>query len=138
MSAKKRIAHLCAALGLVATLTVTLATPAQAANQDGVQETNEMVYYYNSGLAGAWSDFAWNVPNLAGYAYIGGGTGANGFGDPVKNNAASVRNKHSTAAIHIYYNSGYGGYSNKFYPNMSGNLSPTLKNENASHQWMTP
>jgi hypothetical protein len=135
MSAKKRIIRIGTALAAAAALSVGLTGVANAANQDAVKNTNELIYYYNSGLAGAWSDFSVNVSNLAGYSYIGGGKDANGFGYAVKNNAAAIQNKSTTRTVTVYLNSGYQNTANVCLPGCSGNLTPALKNNNASHRW---
>lgn len=127
-----------AAVAVAAVLAVGAgaALPAQAANQDAIQNTYELIYYYNSNLAGAWSDFAGDVSNLSGYSYIGGGLSANGFGQAVKNNAASIKNTHTTRTVRVYYNSSWGGTYNECKAKCAGNLTPALKNQNASHKWL--
>lgn len=122
-------------LASVAAIAAGGATPASAANQDGIQNSYELIYFYNSNVAGAWSDFSIPIANLAGYSYIGGGSGASGFGQAVKNNAASIRNAHPTRTARVYYNSNWAGTSNSCVPGCTGNLTPSLKNNNASHKW---
>lgn len=91
-------------------------------------------FYYNSYYAGARADYFLSDGNLANETFNKGGT--SGQGRPVKNNAASAVNNWTYYAV-VYYNSNcngsvasqaYSGYS-------SANLSPELKNDNASFKW---
>lgn len=135
-STMKHIKKAAVALAAAVAVGAGAALPAQAANQDGIQNIYELIYFYNSNNAGAWSDFTVNVANLAGYAYIGGGSSASGFGQGVKNNAASIKNTHVSRTAAVYYNSYFAGPSYLCVPGCRANLSPTLKNQNASHRWL--
>ena len=94
---------------------------------------------YNSNGAGAEAWFTGDVSDYAGSGdevYVfqqGGGSGA---GQAVKNNAAWGGNTDLENSYTVYYNSGYLGASEVFYPVdygfYQGNLDATLKNNEAS------
>ena len=114
------------------------ATPAFAASRDGVCNTGEFCYYYNSGEAGSISDFTGSIADYGTtqpscYDFKGAG---NGKGVCVKNNAASVWNR-SSKTVRVYFNSGYAGAHQDFAAGAKGNLNATLKNQNASHQFIS-
>jgi hypothetical protein len=110
--------------------------PAEAATaRNGVCDSGEFCYYFNSNTAGSISDFKTSVSNLGDrqpscYEFRGKGTGK---GICVKNNAASVWNR-TSKTVTVYYNSGYGGKSQPIAPGHRANLKSGLKNENASHR----
>jgi hypothetical protein len=127
-------------VGIIAAAATMLATatPAFAASRDGVCDTGEFCYYYNSGEAGSISDFTGSIADYGTtqpscYDFKGPGLGK---GKCVKNNAASVWNR-SSKTVTVYYNSGYGGDSQDFAPGAKGNLKAALKNQNASHKFIT-
>jgi len=116
---------------------VFLAQPASAASRDGVCDSGEFCYYYNSGEAGSISDFTGSISDYGTtepscYDFKGAGAGK---GLCVKNNAASVWNR-SSKTVRVYFNTGYAGSSQDFAPGAKGNLNATLKNNNASHQFL--
>jgi hypothetical protein len=102
--------------------------------------------YYNSNYGGAYRNIGYSVWDFADERIGGapqGGTqplkfchGGNGNLQGIKNNAASVKNKHSTYYAVTYYNSGYKGSADWSSPRSQTNLSVT-KNENASFAWQT-
>ncbi|HMM93744.1 peptidase inhibitor family I36 protein [Phycicoccus sp.] len=119
------------------TATVTAAQPAAAAARDGVCQSGEFCYYYNSDNAGSVSDFTGSVADYGTtqpscYDFRGPG---NGKGLCVKNNAASVWNR-TGKTVRVYYNSDFDGshHSQDFAPGAKKNLDATLKNNNASHK----
>ncbi|WP_197288180.1 peptidoglycan DD-metalloendopeptidase family protein [Nocardia sp. NRRL S-836] len=119
-----------------ASLTALTATPAAAAARDGVCDSGEFCYFYNSDRAGSISDFAGSVPDYGStqpscYDFKSAGAGQ---GLCVKNNAASVWNR-TGGTVRVYYNSGYAGASQDFAAGAKTNLNSTLKNNNASHQF---
>ncbi|MER7416880.1 CHAP domain-containing protein [Micromonospora peucetia] len=121
-----------ATLGVLA-----VAMPAQAASRDGICDTGEFCYYYNSGHAGSISDHIGSLANYGStqpdcYEFKGAGDGQ---GLCVKNNAAAAWNRTSNT-VRVYYNSDYdGSYAYQdFAPGAKTNLNATLKNNNASHQ----
>ena len=123
---------------VAAAATLTLATPASAASRDGVCDSGEFCYYFNSDEAGSISDFTGSIPDYGTtqpscYEFRGAG---NGQGLCVKNNAASVWNR-SSKTVRVYFNSNYGGTYQSFAAGAKGNLNSTLKNENASHQFIS-
>ncbi|MFB4308535.1 peptidase inhibitor family I36 protein [Actinomadura sp. GTD37] len=121
------------ALGGAAT---ALFSPASAAARNGVCDSGEFCYYYNSGNAGSISDFTGSIADYGTTqpsCYDFKGTG-NGKGVCVKNNAASVWNR-STKTVRVYFNSNYGGTYQDFKAGAKGNLNSSLKNQNASHQF---
>jgi murein DD-endopeptidase MepM/ murein hydrolase activator NlpD len=120
----------------LATPTLAVTSPAVAASRDGHCDSGEFCYYFNSGQAGSLSDFTGSIADYGTtqpscYEFRSPG---NGKGRCVKNNAASVWNR-SSKTVRVYYNSEYSGASQDFAPGAKGNLNPTLKNENASHQF---
>lgn len=120
------------ALGGAATALAPSANAATARN--GVCETGEFCYYYNSNFAGSVSDFTASLGNYGATqpsCYEFKGTGA-GQGTCIKNNAASVWNR-SSVPVTVYYNSNYGGPSQVIPAGAKVNLNATLKNNNASH-----
>ncbi|WP_084338037.1 CHAP domain-containing protein [Actinomadura oligospora] len=125
-----------AALSLTVPLVAT-ASHASATGRNGVCESGEFCYYYNSNLAGSLSDFTGSLgdygttqPTCYDFKSAGAGQGI-----CIKNNAASVWNR-TGSTVRVYYNSNYGGASQDFGPGTSGNLNTTLKNNNASHQFL--
>ncbi|GAA3239659.1 SpoIID/LytB domain-containing protein [Actinocorallia longicatena] len=114
------------------------ASPASAAARDGVCDSGEFCYYYNSDNAGSLSDFTGSLSDYGTeqpscYDFKGAGAGK---GLCVKNEAASVWNR-SGQTVRVYYNSGYAGSYQDFAAGAKGNLNSTLKNQNASHQFIT-
>ncbi len=112
------------------------ASPAQAAGRDGVCQTGEFCYYFNSNNQGSVSDFSGSVADYATkqpscYDFKGPGTGK---GKCIKNAAASVWNR-SGKTVRVYFNSNYSGTFQDFKAGAKGNLIPSLKNQNASHQF---
>ncbi|MFJ5924544.1 CHAP domain-containing protein [Kitasatospora sp. NPDC092948] len=125
------------ALAMAVPLVAATSAPAFAAARDGVCDAGEFCYYYNSDNAGSVSDFTGSLSNLGDtqptcYDFKGAG---NGQGICVKNNAASVWNR-SGQTVRVYFNSGYAGAYQDFAPGAKGNLNATLKNNNASHQFL--
>lgn len=108
------------------------ASPASAAGQDGVLNTGEMGFYYNSGCTNSMSDFGAKKASLAGYVFLSNGAGK---GQAVKNNAACAANARLTQNARVYYNSDYKGLNDLIPAGQYGNLTNT-KNENASFQWL--
>ncbi|SFO40156.1 hypothetical protein SAMN04489713_105441, partial [Actinomadura madurae] len=113
-----------------------LASPASAAARNGVCESGEFCYYFNSGNKGSVSDFTGSVADYGTaqpscYDFKGAG---NGKGKCIKNNAASVWNR-SSKTVRVHFNSNYGGKYQDFKAGAKGNLNSSLKNQNASHQF---
>lgn len=117
--------------GVVATV-----TPAEAATaRNGVCQSGEFCYYFNSNEAGSVSDFKTSISNLGDrqpscYEFR---SKAKGKGVCVKNNAASVWNR-TSKTVTVYYNSGYGGKSQSIAAGHKANLKAGLKDQNASHR----
>ncbi|WP_169807809.1 peptidase inhibitor family I36 protein [Actinomadura hibisca] len=117
---------------------VLVAPPASAAGRDGTCDSGEFCYYYNSGNQGSVSDFTGSVSDYGTaqpscFDFKGAGAGK---GQCVKNQAASVWNR-SAKTVRVYFNSGYGGSYQDFKAGAKGNLNSTLKNQNASHQFLS-
>ncbi|NUR83096.1 MAG: peptidoglycan DD-metalloendopeptidase family protein [Nonomuraea sp.] len=113
------------------------ASPAQAAARDGVCDTGEFCYYFNSNFQGSLSDFNGSVDNYnttqpTCYDFKGPGAGK---AKCIKNSAASAWNR-SGKTVRVYFNSGYTGKYQDFAPGARANLIPALKNQNASHQFL--
>jgi surface antigen len=122
-----------AALAIAAPFLATV-SPAYAAARNGVCDSGEFCYYYNSNEAGSISDFTTSIADYGTtepscYDFKGAGAGK---GICVKNNAASVWNR-TSKTVTVYFNSNYGGAHQSFAAGAKGNLSATLKNNNASH-----
>ncbi|MGK5673789.1 CHAP domain-containing protein [Micromonospora sp. URMC 106] len=124
-----------ATLGVLA-----VAAPAQAASRDGICDTGEFCYYYNSDHAGSISDHTGSLADYGStqpdcYEFKGAGSGQ---GLCVKNNAASAWNR-TGSTVRVYYNSDYNGsYAYQdLAPGAKTNLNATLKNNNASHQLLS-
>ncbi|NJP95511.1 peptidoglycan DD-metalloendopeptidase family protein [Nonomuraea sp. FMUSA5-5] len=112
------------------------AAPASAASRDGVCDSGEFCYYFNSDNQGSVSDFTASVADYATtqptcYDFKGPGAGK---GECIKNAAASVWNR-SSKTVRVYYNTGYAGTYQDFAAGAKGNLNATLKNQNASHEF---
>ncbi|MEV4357937.1 peptidase inhibitor family I36 protein [Nonomuraea sp. NPDC049625] len=112
------------------------APPVAAAGRDGVCDSGEFCYYFNSGNQGSISDFTGSVADYGTkqpscYDFKGPG---NGQGQCVKNAAASAWNRTGTT-VRVYYNSNHAGEYQDFPPGAKGNLNSILKNQNASHQF---
>lgn len=118
-------------------LAVGTAPPGQAAQaRDGVCESGEFCYYYNSDHAGSVSDFDGSVADYGTtqpscFDFKGPG---NGQGQCVKNEAASVWNR-SARTVRVYYNSNPGGTYQAVASGAKVNLGPALYNNNASHKF---
>ena len=125
-----------AMLTALAASTLAGAGSASAAGRDGVCNSGEFCYYFNSNEAGSVSDFTGSVSDYGTsqpgcYDFKGAG---NGKGRCVKNNAASVWNR-TTKPVRVYFNSGYAGTYQEIPAGAKRNLSTTLKNNNASHRF---
>jgi len=138
MTMLKRIVTAVATTLALAAPVLIIAAPANAAARDGVCDSGEFCYYYNSDEAGSISDFTTSVSDYGTtepscYDFKGAG---NGKGTCIKNNAASVWNR-SSQTVRVYFNTGYAGTYQDFAAGAKGNLNSTLKNNNASHQFLT-
>ncbi|WP_067830396.1 peptidase inhibitor family I36 protein [Actinomadura kijaniata] len=115
---------------------LAMASPVSAAGRNGVCESGEFCYYFNSDNKGSVSDFTGSVADYGAkqpscFDFKGAGAGK---GNCVKNAAASVWNR-SGKTVRVYFNSGYGGRYQDFKAGAKGNLNSGLKNQNASHQF---
>jgi peptidoglycan hydrolase-like amidase len=138
MTTRSRMVSLLASLALLAGGAAVLAAPAAAAGRDGVCNSGEFCYYFNSGEAGSISDFTdslddYGTTQPSCYEFKGSGTGQ---GVCVKNNAASVWNR-TSKTVRVYFNSNYAGAHQDFAAGAKGNLNATLKNNNASHELLS-
>ena len=125
-----------AAMVLGGTVLAT-ASPASAATRNGVCETGEFCYYFNSNNKGSVSDFTGSVANYATtqptcYDFKGPGAGK---GKCIKNAAASVWNR-TGKTVRVYYNSNFSGNYEDFKAGIKRNLDSALKNQNASHKFL--
>lgn len=139
-SSIKRSTVAAAGIGLAAVVAGGLAVAptgsANAAARDGVCDSGEFCYSYNSGFSGSVSDFTGSISDLGStqpscYEFKSAG---NGQGLCTKNNAASVWNR-TSGPVTVYYNSGYGGSSQTIAVGAKVDLNATLKNNNAGHQF---
>ncbi|WP_242907631.1 peptidase inhibitor family I36 protein [Actinomadura terrae] len=125
-----------AALALTGAAAATFTSTASAAGRDGVCDDGEFCYYFNSDNQGSVSDFTGSVADYGTeqpscYDFKGPGAGQ---GQCIKNAAASVWNR-SSQTVRVHYNTGYGGAHQDFAPGAKANLNPTMKNQNASHEF---
>lgn len=134
----RRTALLLAPLATAGLVLAGIAAPSQAeaAGRDGICDTGEFCYYYNSNYAGSVSDFTGSIGDYGTtqptcYEFRGPGAGK---GICVKNNAASVYNR-TSKPVTVYYNSDYQGTSQTIPAGGKANLIPALKNNNASHSF---
>jgi peptidoglycan hydrolase-like amidase len=138
MSIPKRVFSILAVVVSVFAGVMVVAGPASAAVRDGVCDSGEFCYYFNSGEAGSISDFTDSLDDYGTTqptCYEFKGTG-NGKGVCIKNNAASVWNR-TSKTVRVYFNSNFAGASQDFAPGAKGNLNATLKNNNASHELLS-
>ncbi|MDO7869408.1 CHAP domain-containing protein [Nocardioides jiangxiensis] len=132
-----RTMALTASVATVASLFAATAAPAQAATaRNGVCETGEFCYSYNSDFAGSVSDHGTRLGDYGSTTpscYTFRTPGKAGYGQCVKNNAASVWNR-TSQTIRVYYNSNYSGAYVDVAAGVKRNLAGTaLYNQNASH-----
>ena len=137
-SKARRAATALAVAGASLVGAIAVAPSATAAGRNGICETGEFCYYYNSDNAGSVSDFTTSLGNYGAtqpdcYDFKGVGSGQ---GLCIKNDAASVWNR-SSVPVTVYYNSYYGGASQTIPAGTQVNLNATLKNNNASHRFGT-
>lgn len=138
MSALNRILTATTAAMALGGVVLIPASPASAASRNGVCESGEFCYYFNSNNQGSVSDFTGSVADYGTkqpscYDFKGSGDGK---GKCIKNAAASVWNR-SGKTVRVYYNSNYGGKYQDFKPGAKGNLNSSLKNQNASHEFIS-
>ena len=134
MTATKRVLGTIGVAGVVASGLLAQGAPAQAAGRDGVCDSGEFCYYYNSDQAGSVSDFTGSLGDYGTtqpscYDFKGAGAGK---GQCIKNEAASAWNR-TSKTVRVYYNSNYGGTYLDIKSGAKVNLG-ALKNQNASHQ----
>jgi hypothetical protein len=115
MSATKRILGILAVVVSVFAGVMVVAGPASAASRDGVCDSGEFCYYFNSNEAGSVSDFTTSLDDYGTtqptcYEFRGAGAGK---GVCVKNNAASVWNR-TGQTVRVYFNSNFAGASQDF------------------------
>ncbi|MFE7074510.1 hypothetical protein ACFU96_30935 [Streptomyces sp. NPDC057620] len=95
----------------------------------------QICLYYNSGLKNAnfpRTGMAAQIPDYAGYTF-NNGSGLPGYGQAVKNNAASIMNGYEgQPSFGVFYNSNYKGDRGWFVAGDGRDLPDYLKNENAS------
>ena len=119
-------------------MVLATASPAMAATRNGVCQAGEFCYYFNSNNKGSVSDFTGSVADYGTkqpscYDFKGPGSGR---GKCIKNEAASVWNR-SKKTVRVYFNSRYGGAYQDFRPGSRGNLETGMKNQNASHRFLS-
>ncbi|GHH36248.1 peptidase inhibitor family I36 protein [Lentzea cavernae] len=124
--------------GAIAAVAVLVATPAaSAAARDGVCNTNEFCLYWAPESLGSLSDFTTSIGNYGTSqptCYEFRTPGLLGYGECIKNNAASACNKRSKA-VRVYFNSYHEGVYDTIPANACRELSKTLF-DNASHLFL--
>lgn len=89
-------------------------------------------YHAGDGTGGAgWGSTAMNTSTISGTFFIGG-SGASGYGQPVRNDAASMSNGTYTCNVTTWVYPGYTGDWNWLSPAYGGNLNSALVNNEAS------
>lgn len=131
---RSALAAMLALAAVAVGVTVASAPAASAAGRDGKCDAGEFCYYYNSNNRGSISDFKESLDNYGDkqpgcYEFKGAG---NGKGKCIKNNAASVWNRSGRAVV-VYFNSNFGGKSQRIAPGAKAQLNSSLYNQNASH-----
>ena len=134
----KTLTATAAVLAVGGTVVATAPAASAAPSRNGKCEAGEFCYYYNSNNKGSVSDFTGSVANYGTkqpscYDFKGAGAGK---GKCIKNEAASVWNR-SGKTVRVYFNSNYGGAYQDFKPGAKGNLKASLKNQNASHKFVS-
>ncbi|MFI9065643.1 hypothetical protein ACIGQE_27890 [Streptomyces sp. NPDC053429] len=99
--------------------------------------TFKFTLFYNSNFMGAHRNMGYNVWDFGGprpltYCLDGASAPAPGYGQNLKNNAASAKNFHATYVADVYYNSGFKGAVDDV--SWGRNLNYTYNN-NASFAW---
>ncbi|MDX3224163.1 hypothetical protein [Streptomyces sp. ME19-01-6] len=97
-----------------------------------------LTLYYNSDFGGAASSFGGKINNYTtdSVVYVFGGTvSGTGYGNAVKNNAASGCVDSNNENYKVFYNSYQKGVSQTFTHGTCKNLNSDLKNQNASQDW---
>ncbi|WP_063762378.1 peptidase inhibitor family I36 protein [Streptomyces sp. NRRL F-5123] len=141
--ARKVLGGAAAVLSASALAAVMGIATATAADRDGVCDagvsgqarTGEFCLYYNSYQAGSLFDSRYedgNIKNLAGYTFLT--RGVPGYGQYVKNNAASAWNRNVTKSVYVFYNSNFMGASDYVGTLQKKQLVNTY-NQNASYLW---
>ncbi|MFG2306181.1 peptidase inhibitor family I36 protein [Actinacidiphila glaucinigra] len=120
-----------------AVASLTFATQAQAAQ---ACPDYYACLWYNSDWEGAIYVSADPVADYTGKKFVTSAytNGSNGAGLGVKNNSASAYNADPDYRFRVYYNSNFNGtYAYQtFSPLSGGNFTATMKNQNASGQWI--
>ncbi|UUY52300.1 hypothetical protein NRK68_34025 (plasmid) [Streptomyces yangpuensis] len=112
------------------------------------ESTFKFAIYFNSGQAGSWRMIGYNVydmewvryqPNRsAALKFCGGGVGTPpaGYGQKIKNNAATGDNWHYKYWANVHFNRGYSGPKDSLAPyNDALYQFAYVYNENASFSW---
>lgn len=137
---KKALSLLIAGASVAVGVTAATATPAAADTCMVAADKGGYELFYNSNSDSAFQGFAWNDANHYDDYFMCRGNG-NGYTQVVKNNAAYVINWSSSSRVRIYYNSNYQGayqtFGKVFTTGYSGPLNTTLKNQNASSQYVS-
>ena len=88
-------------------------------------------YAQGQGTGGAGWGSSGSVSTISGTFTIGG-SGAAGYGQAVRNNAASMTNVTTNCNVTTWYSPGYTGAFNWLSPDKGGNLTSNLRNDEAS------
>ena len=127
-----------AVAGALAAVAVAVAAPAaSAAARDGKCDNNEFCLYWAQESLGSLSDFTTSIGNYGTSqptCYEFRTSGQAGYGECVKNNAASACNKRSKA-VRVYFNSYHEGPYDTIPAESCRDLSNTLF-DNASHLFL--
>ena len=111
---------------------------AKTKSRDGRCDSGEFCLYFHSGNKGAISDFRDSVDDYGKSqprCYDFKGT-KDGHGKCVKNNTAAVWNR-TSRTVRVFYNSNFAGPHQDIKPRFKGNLNSSVKNKNASHEFLT-
>lgn len=133
MNVKKTVTAGAVATVLGMSMLTAVAGPASATGDCAI---GAACLYFNSGLAGASYEQSGNISDYLHYYFSANSGGSTGAGYSVKNNTASVDNWNPFQGIRLFVNHGYGGASQTIVAYGSGNLNGTLKNNNASGEFV--
>lgn len=121
MKLVSKLASAGALLGLVAT-SLLAGAPANAAGTGTTCPVNRLCLYFNSDYQGARADFAYSDAGLNNEFFTDGPAYRNGWGVPVNNNAASVKNR-TGSMVYLFDGAGCEGTAWTVYPGEDYNLS---------------
>ncbi|MFF5025485.1 hypothetical protein ACWERI_12880 [Streptomyces collinus] len=135
---RNRATSLAVGAACLSTVAIGLAPSAQAANIDKWSSFWQpcgtyMCLYYHQGLTGAsWTPTWSSDTDLGGNKFGDHGTGSDGAGQVVRNNAASMGNNTTNCRVATFVYTDFQGDNNWLTAGHAGNLNSSLSNNEAS------